>query len=163
MLEKISEYIDLQLAGIFILIVVSFLFLKIVFKKISMPRIVAALLIIVVVGGNGYLVTLYLKQQEENYIDTSENYYIKGNIKFVSNAIDKIRMEYTATNMVVQDLEDDTIFIKVAATTSIRDRRTKQRLTLSDLKSGDQIAVTTSTSSLKDGKNEIIAVTIYRY
>jgi hypothetical protein len=163
MLEKISEYIDLQILGIACLIFISFIFLKVLFKKISMPRILAIILSLAVIIGNVYVIYLYLEQEESKLVDADVEYYIKGKTEFVSSTISKIRISYTDTNMIIQDLEDDDIVIKVKRSTSIYDRGTREKIKLSDISTGDQIAVLTTVHSLKDGKNEIVATKIYKY
>lgn len=163
MLEKISGYIDLRLLGIGCLILASFIFLRVLFKKVSMPKILAILLSSLIVVGNAYVIYLYLEKEESEFIETAETYYLKGEVKFVSDTFDKLRIHCSKTNMVIQDIEDMEVLVRVTGSTGIYKRESGEKISLRDLKTGDSIAVVTNVSSLKDGKNEVKAKKIYQY
>ena len=155
MLETISEYIDLKLLGIILIALTSFVVLKIIYKRVSFPKIVALFLTLFVIVGNVYLMYWYISDEESTYINTTKEYYIKGNVRFVSTAIDKIRIEYTDTNVIIQDLENKEILVKVANSTGIYDRSGK-KITLNSIQTGDTIIVKTTKTTLKNGQKVII-------
>ena len=162
MLETISEYIDLKLLGIILIALTSFVVLKIIYKRVSFPKIVALFLTLFVIVGNVYLMYWYISDEESTYINTTKEYYIKGNVRFVSTAIDKIRIEYTDTNVIIQDLENKEILVKVANSTGIYDRSGK-KITLNSIQTGDTIIVKTTKTTLKNGQKEVVARKIQKY
>lgn len=162
MIDTISEYIDLKLLGIFLVALTSFVVLKIIFRRVSLPKIVAIFLTLFVIVGNTYLFYWYISDEERILINSTNQYYIKGNVRFVSNAIDKLRVEYTDTNVIIQDLEDKEILVKVASSTGIYNREGK-KITLNDISSGDMIMIKTTRGVLKGGQNELTAKSIQKY
>ena len=157
MLETISEYIDLQLLLLIFIAFFSFVTLKFFYRKVSLPKIVQIFLTLVVICFNVFLFHAYLEKEEREYINSLKHYYIKGNVVFVSNAIDKMRIKYTDTNMIIQDSENEEILIKVSSSTRIYNRD-GEKINLNSIKNGDIIYVKTTTGTLKNGENQITAV-----
>lgn len=156
MAETISKYIDLRLILIIAVALISFLILKILYRKVSMPKILQILLTIIVILGNVYFIYTYIGTLESEYVDTKQECYIKGEVKFVSNAIDKIRIEYSDTNIVIQDLDSKEILVNIKNSTKIYDKNGK-KINLNEIQNGDYVYVKTNTRSLKDGLREIVA------
>lgn len=163
MIETISEYIDLNLLGIGVLLLLSYILLKVIFKQMSMPKFVAVLLVLLFLGGNGYIIYLYIEQEEAKMIDTQSNFYVAGNVEFVSNSIKRVRISYTKTNMIIRDLEDKDLVILVPASAVIYDKNEKKRITLEYLKQGDYVSIVTEKNMLKDGNNELVAKKLVKY
>lgn len=161
MLETISEYIDVRLLIIILIALFSFVILKFIYKKISMNKMLQVLLTIIVLSGNIYSIYTYVNTLESEYIDTKHEYYIKGEVKFVSDAIDKLRIEYTDTNIVIRDLDSKDILVGTKSSTGIYDKSGK-KINLNEFKKGDFVYIKTNTNSLSNGTKEIIANTIQK-
>lgn len=161
-METISKYIDLRLSLIILVALISFIVLKFLYKKISLPKILQTLLTIIVIVGNLYFIYTYIDTIESEYIDTESTYYINGKVKFISNAINKIKIEYSNTNMVVKDLDSKEILIKITNSTSIYDKK-GNKITLSDINKGDNISITTVTHTITADSREITAKKIQKY
>lgn len=162
MLETISEYIDLRLLLIILVAFISFIVLKYVYKKVSLPKILQILLTIIVIVGNLYFIYTYIDTVESEYVDTEKTYYIKGEVKFVSDAIDKIRIEYSGTNIAIKDLDSKEVLVKITNSTGIYDK-SGNKITLNDVHKGDNISITTSTHTITTDSREITAKKIQKY
>lgn len=162
MLETISEYIDIYLLLLIFIAFLSFVILKYLYRKVSFPKMLQVLLTIIVICLNVFLFYSYIEQEESEYISTTNEYYIKGNVEFVSNAIDKIRIKYTDTNIVIQDNENKNILVRVSNSTKVYNREGK-KINLTSIKSGDFIYVKTTKGTLKSGENQITASSIQKY
>lgn len=162
MVDIISEYIDIKLLLIILVALFSFIVLKVIYRRISFPKIVQIFLTLLVIVGNVFLIYTYVNEEESILIQTTNTYYIKGKVKFVSDAIDKIRLEYTDTNVIIQDLEKKEVLVRVAGSTGIYDKNGK-KISLNNIQVGDSLYIKTSNGSLKNGQNEISAKTIQKY
>lgn len=162
MLETISEYIDLRILLIIIIAFVSFILLKFIYKKISMPKICQILLTILVLIGNIFLIYTYISTVENEYVDQKQEYYVKGKVEFVSNSIKSIRLEYSDTNMIIQDLEDKELIVKVSSSTKMYDKN-GNKIALNDFSKGDIVMIRTSTFYLTGGEKEFKANKIQKY
>ena len=138
MFETISEFIDIKLLCIFLVALISFLTLKILYKKVSLPKLLQVMLTLIVIVANAYLIYGYISDEESTYINTTKEYYIKGNVRFVSTAIDKIRIQYSDTNMIIQDLDKNEIIVNVANSTGIYDRSGKKIILNDEIQQLDQ-------------------------
>lgn len=157
-----EEYIDLRLLLIILVAFISFIVLKVLYKKISFPKLLQVILTLIVILGNVYFIYSYINTLESEYVNTKTEYYVKGKVKFVSNAIDKIRIEYSDTNIVIQDIESDELLVNIKSSTKIYDKSGK-KINSNEIKKGDLINVKTSTHSLENGVREINASRIQKY
>lgn len=162
MLETISEFIDLEILLLIFMALFSFIVLKFIYRKISFPKILQVFITLIVVCANIYFVYSYFDNAEHKYMNIGNEYYITGNVRFVSNAIDKVRIEYNDTNIVIEDSDNKNILIKINAGTKIYNK-SGEKITLNEIKNGDNIRVKTSKGTIKSGTNEITANSIYKY
>lgn len=162
MLETISDYIDLNLLLVIFMAIFSFIVLNFVYKKISLPKIIQVIFTLLVVAANVYIIYSYIDKAESQYVSTTTEYYIKGNIEFVSSAVDKVRVKYVDTNMSIKDLDKKEVLVRITNSTKIYDKSGK-RITINEIKSGNFVLVKTTRNSLKGGANEVKATKIQVY
>ena len=162
MLETISDYIDLNLLLVIFIAIFSFIVLNFIYKKVSLPKIIQVIFTLLVVSANVYIIYSYIDKAESQYVSTTNEYYIKGNIEFVSSAVDKVRVKYVDTNMSIKDLDKKEVLVRMTNSTKIYDKSGK-RITINEIKSGNFVLVKTTRNSLKGGANEVKATKIQVY
>lgn len=158
MLELIESYIDLELATIILSIIVAFIGLNVLFRKVSMPVVVHWLIIICVVGVIGFFGFNYLEKEEVSYFESLSNNYVVGKVQFVRKSLDKIDIKFVNSNMYIKNKGTITVHINSSTKYLLKQSYNPEvAITIDDLKLGDTIVVYCKEDSLKDGETEITA------
>lgn len=158
MLEVISEYIDLELALIIVLAIGSFIFLNILFRKVSMPVIIKNGIVICIIGVIGFLSYNYLEKEEVAYIDSLSNNYIVGKVQFVGKSVDKVNIKYVNSNIPVKNKGEITVHITAGTRFILKQGYEPEvEVTIDELKLGDVVTVYCKENSLNNGETEITA------
>lgn len=155
------DYID---SGILIIvgsILLSLLFMKILFRFVSMPKFLKILIVVIAIVGNGYLIYDYINENESGIINQKHQYYVQGVVLRSTPSINKFKININNKNVKIES-DDSTMVVEVNSSTAIRKQKNGEYLaiTLDDLKQGDIVSVYFDKSSLGKDDKEIKATKI---
>lgn len=158
-----DQYIDSGLLIIICSVLFSLLFMKILFKFVSMPRVIKCLIVIAFIALNGFLIYNYIEQNEKNYIDEKAHYYITGVVVNSTTSINKVKISVVNKNMSIPD-DLDFVIVNATKSTPVRQKIDGKYdvIAFSDIKPGDTITVYCKKNKIAKGENEIDAVKVIR-
>ena len=163
MLETFNQYIDLELAIIILVAILSAIFLNVLFKKVSMPVFVHWLVIIIVVCGIGYFGLNFFEKEQVAYLDSLSNNYVVGKVQFVGRSVDKVNLKFLSSNIPIKNKEVITVDINTRTKFLLNGEDKKNvRTTIDEIKVGDIVTVYCKESSTKTNETIITAIKIVK-
>lgn len=154
---QISDYISSEIILMVVIIIALFVLVKLLFKFISMPKLVKGLVICTTLVGIFLMLHGYIEKEEAIYLSEPRN-YIDGRVSFVSKSLNKVSLNTVKySGKLIGE-----VVIKVPNSTQIyiEDSGKRVKTTIDSLKTGCNVKVSIQEEINPNSKDEVTAVKI---
>ncbi|MDD3303840.1 MAG: hypothetical protein PHP54_02890 [Clostridia bacterium] len=154
---EISDYVSTEIILMVSMIIVLLILVRLVFKFISMPKLVKGLLLSATGVGIFLLVNSYIAKEEQMYLTEPKN-YIVGKIDFVSKTLKKASLDSVSYsgkligNVVIKIPNNTQIYIEESGV--------KKKTNIDALKTGCKVTVNVQEKVNTKEKEDMTAVKI---
>lgn len=154
---QISDYVSTEIILMVVIVIALFVLVKLLFKFISMPKLVKGLVICTTLVGIFLMLYSYIEKEEQVYLSEPKT-YIDGRVSFVSKSLNKVSLDMVKySGKLIGD-----VVVKVPNSTQIyienSGKRTKT--TIDSLKTGCKVKISVDGDITSDNKDDITAVKI---
>lgn len=138
-----GEYISTEILIIIGSLIGSFVLLNIIFKFISMPRVIKALLIGAALVGNGYLIFQYFENNDADYKELNTKNYVIGTVVTAGSSVNKMKINISSGNIKNKTATKDLVVNTSGAL--IKEKAESGSgssvISIKDIKQGDKVKV----------------------
>lgn len=155
---QISDYVSIEIILMVVIIIALFILVKLLFKFVSMPKLVKALVIIATFVGIFLMINSYIEKEEELLL-SEPKIYMDGKVSFVSKSLNKVRLDSVKySGKLIGE-----VVVKVSNATQfyIQNEYGKNvKTTIDSLKTGCKVRVSIREAIDAKNKDDITAVKI---
>lgn len=140
-----GEYISTEILIIIGSLIGSFVLLNIIFKFISMPRVIKVLLIGAALVGNGYLIFQYFENNDADYKELNTKNYVIGTVVTTGSSVNKMKVNISSGNIknktATKDLVVNTSGALIKEKAESGSGSGSSVISIKDIKQGDKVKV----------------------
>lgn len=155
---QISDYVSIEVILMVVIILALFILVKLLFKFVSMPKLVKGLVITATFVGVFLMLHSYIEKEEEAFL-SEPKIYMDGKVSFVSKSLNKVRLDSVKYSgkligeVVVKVPDSTQIYIENEYGKSVK-------TTIDSLKTGCKVRVIIREAIDTKNKDDITAVKI---